>query len=185
MLERTNSFSFGFKSNNMRKSIETILKQYSFNTRLFKNVLEGINDEESTKRLTDNINHLRWIAGHLTMGRYRNIMRTGLQAEVYPHIDKFIKKDTPPPNAVALDVNMVYPSLEESMRHWNMYSEVLENGIPTLSEDALAAETPFRTIMGGNTVLDALEFVAMHEQYHIGQMSVIRRALGHSAMSFM
>jgi uncharacterized damage-inducible protein DinB len=35
---------------------------------------------------------------------------------------------------------------------------------------------------GGNTVADLLISAVLHESFHIGQMSIIRKALGYPAM---
>ena len=37
---------------------------------------------------------------------------------------------------------------------------------------------------GGKTIEDFLTFVVMHETFHVGQMSIIRKALGYQAMQW-
>ncbi len=51
-------------------SIQPVVKQFELQTRLFNNVLEGIEDIKGSKRLSEEVNHLQWIAGHLTNSRY-------------------------------------------------------------------------------------------------------------------
>ena len=51
-------------------SIQPVVKQFELQTRLFNNVLESIEDVKGSERLSDHVNHLQWIAGHLTNSRY-------------------------------------------------------------------------------------------------------------------
>lgn len=164
--------------------IQIITKQFILCSRLYKNVLEGINDEKSVVRLSDHVNHLRWIAGHLLMIRYRNIVRLGLESEVYPHADKFIIPDMPPPNARPIDSTIEYPTLKESLSYWDLYSEYTLKALPALTEEQLNTEGTFESPIGGKTLLDTLAFIATHEVYHIGQMGLIRKTLGYKAMSY-
>ena len=52
-------------------AIQPVKKQFVLQTRLFNNVLEGIEDRKGSERLSEFVNHLQWIAGHLTNSRYR------------------------------------------------------------------------------------------------------------------
>ncbi len=165
--------------------METIIKQLSMNTRWYINVLEGITDEEAAKRLNRNVNHLKWIAGHLLLGRYRSISRSGADIEPYPHVDKFIRKDTPPPNAIPIDDSIEYPPLKETLEFWNAVSEKFLSRLPLISEEKLSAELPFTLPINGKTLRDVFAFTASHEAYHIGQMSFIRKSLGHKVMVYM
>jgi hypothetical protein len=165
-------------------SITEITKQLSLNTRLFRNVLEGISETESVKRMNEHTNHLRWIAGHLTGLRYRNLVRAGLKPAPFVQMDKYFIPDTPPPGNRPYDPALEYPELKELLHSWDLYSgpwiEAVGNSTPAQLATVLPSQLPL-----GNTLLDAYAFIASHEIYHIGQMSIIRRILGHDAMSFI
>lgn len=166
-------------------AIDIVTREISLNGKLFGNVLEGITDNESVIRLNGKGNHLRWLAGHLTGIRYRFVKRLGGQIEDYPHTDKYVLKDVPvPPNARPLDEGIDYPSLVETLTQWNKASALLTDAIAKLKEEQLTMTSPFSPPTGGNTLLDALAFLAYHEAYHLGQMGQIRVCLGQSATSF-
>ena len=165
-------------------SIQIITRQLILNTKFYKNVLSDINNEESKIRLSGKTNHLAWIAGHLVVIRFGLAVRFGLRRNKYPHLDLFVKKDIPPPNAKPLDESYNYPVLDETLEYWNSYSEYLTSKLPALTEEQLNFELPFDTPIGGKTILESLAFTASHEAYHIGQMSIIRKSIGHTAMTY-
>lgn len=166
------------------KAIEIILKQAELNTKLFNNVLEGVEDENSTFSLHGKTNHLRWITGHLFLGRYRSIMRLGGTQEPYPHMDKYVLKDVPPPNARPMDLNIDYPDLQETLRSWNKTSPDLINMIQNLSDEKLNGEGFFTSPTGGTTLIENFAFLTHHEMYHIGQMGLLRKSFSYTPMSF-
>lgn len=166
-------------------AIETVAKQFALSTRLFKNVLEGITDEESLVRLNNTMNHLRWIAGHLLTIRYSNIVRMKVEADPFPHAEKYAIENMPPPNSRRLDENIEYPTLQELLQFWDKYAALLNKVLQQLNEEALSTTLPFRLPIDDNTVLGAFAFMVFHESYHIGQMSLIRTALKHTSMKFV
>ena len=163
---------------------QIITRQLILQTKFFKNVLLDINDEESKIRMNKQTNHLAWIAGHLVVIRFGLAVRFGLRRYKYPHLDLFVIKDIPPPNAKSLDENINYPHLNETLNYWDSYSEYLINKLPVLTEEQLNSELNFETPIGGKSVLESLAFSVSHEAYHIGQMSIIRKSLGHTAMDY-
>jgi uncharacterized damage-inducible protein DinB len=166
----------------MNGSIEKIAKQYRLTTDWFLSALENISEEDGRKTINDNSNSLEWIVGHLITTRYRNMLRVGLQIEPYKHLDKFISQTIPPPNAIKFDKANNYPSLAESREQWLHYDRLFSQRLQVIDESTLNTELPFTVLTGGNKVEDALTFMTMHESYHIGQMSIIRKALGYPAM---
>ncbi len=125
---------------------------------------------------------MEWLAGHLITGRYRNIIRLGIKPAPYKYLDLFINQTIPPPNAIAFNKKIVYPTLTQSREQWKNYSDIFLQGLNTSDENILKAEIPFSVPTGGNTVMDALLFVILHETYHIGQMSIIRKSMGYNSM---
>ena len=78
-------------------SILVIAKQFALHNRLFNNVLEGIEDAQGDKRVTEQINHLQWIAGHLTNSRYNFAPMLGM-SETFPY--KEIYTDATKPHLI-------------------------------------------------------------------------------------
>jgi uncharacterized damage-inducible protein DinB len=169
------------KSKNM-SSIQPVIKQFELQTRLFINVLEGIEDVKGSKRINDHVNHLQWIAGHLTSSRYAIAAGFGIKAS-FPYKEQYYDPTEPPPYNRALSATVKYPSLTEIKKSWNELAAEFTGAISGLRDEQLASVTPF-PVPTGNTFQDLLSFIASHESYHIGQMSIIRKSLGLDAMSY-
>jgi uncharacterized damage-inducible protein DinB len=163
-------------------SIQPVIKQFDLQTRLFNNVLEGIEDIKGSKRLSEHVNHLQWIAGHLTNSRYHLASGLGIKAS-FPYEDQYTDPSEPPPYNRAISASVKYPSLTEIKKSWNELAATFTEKISGLSEEHLASAIPF-PVPTGKTFQDLLSFIASHESYHIGQMSIIRKSLGLSAMSY-
>jgi hypothetical protein len=163
-------------------SLEHVIKQYQLLTEWYLFALDGISDPDGSKAINDRTNSLEWLSGHLIVGRYRNMARLGVKMGPPKSLDKFVNQALPPPNAIAFDSKIKYPSLSECREEWKMYSLAFHEALKNVDEKMLKTEIPFNVPIGGNTVEDALTFVVEHEAYHIGQMSVIRKSLGYAAM---
>ena len=169
------------KKNSMQ-SLSNIIKQFSTVNYWYMSALDGIKDEDGNKVIAGHTNSLEWIAGHLLTGRYRNLVRLGVQIEPYTHLEKFIDQTLPPPNAIAFNKNITYPLLSASRQQWTDYSIILLERLNGLDEKTLKSAISFTLPTGGNTIEDSELFAIVHETYHIGQMSIIRKSLGYSPM---
>jgi uncharacterized damage-inducible protein DinB len=163
-------------------SIQPVVKQFALQTRLFNNVLEGIEDVKGSKRLSEQVNHLQWIAGHLTNSRYGIAHAIGIKAG-FPYNEQYTDPSEPPPHNRALSASVNYPSLTEIKKSWNELAGIFTEKISGLHSEQLSGAIPF-PVPTGKTFQDLLAFIASHESYHIGQMSIIRKYLGLSAMSY-
>lgn len=164
-------------------AIKTISKQFDLHTRLFNNVLEGISDNQGSERLNDQVNHLQWIAGHLTNSRYNFAPMLGVNSK-FPYVDLYTDATKPPPNNKPLDTSAKYPSLTEIKKYWNDLAAPFIASVSNMSDEQLSSPIPFAVPIGGNSVLDLIAFLASHESYHIGQMGILRKYLGKDAMSY-
>ncbi len=163
--------------------IQIIAKQFALHNRLFNNVLEGIGDVKGNERVSGEVNHLQWIGGHLVNVRYRFLPMFGKPVS-FPHAEKYTDASLPPPQTRAISASIEYPSLSEISGYWNAIVPDFAESVSVLGNDQLATEMPFSVPIGGKTLLDVLAFLASHEAYHIGQMSIIRKYLGLEAMSY-
>jgi uncharacterized damage-inducible protein DinB len=171
------------KNKKFMTSVDILSKQFALHNRLFNNVLEGIEDASGGMRLNDQVNHLQWIAGHLVDTRYKFAPMFGLQAS-YPHTGLFTDATKPPPNKRALDESITYPPLSETLQYWNDIASQFAEAVGNVTDEQAASELPFGTPIGGKSLLGLLGFLTSHESYHIGQMSIVRKYLGLSAMSY-
>jgi uncharacterized damage-inducible protein DinB len=145
-------------------------------TKLFNNVLEGIESEKETERVNGSTNHLRWLAAHIVSTRYFIGQMAGMEIEE-PHFDIIGQ-------GKALDESIDYPTLEESLKDWNAIAEKVEEGLQNASEETLGAKPPFEFPAVDNTILGAISFMVHHEAYHLGQMGFIRKCQGNEAMKY-
>ena len=164
------------------RNLNHYFKQYQLLTDWYLSVLEGIKEEDGNKTVDGKGNSLEWLAGHLIIGRYRNMLRLGIQLDPPETLDLFINQSIPPPNAIAFNTNTKYPTLHACIEQWKVYAKIFPANLNSLDEGILQNEMSFSVASGGNTVEDALIFVVLHESFHIGQMSIIRKHLGYPAM---
>jgi DinB family protein len=164
-------------------SIKIISEQFALNTRLFNNVLEGVEDVQGNKRLTDEVNHLQWIAGHITNARYNYSAMIGLEA-TFDYRELYVDPTQPPPGNRAIDPKIKYPSLSKISELWNALAPSFVDAISKVSDEQAATVLPFGTPINDNSFIGFFGFMLSHECYHIGQMSLVRKYLGLSAMSF-
>lgn len=163
-------------------TIEQMSRQFRLLTDWYLSVLDGIRPEDGSKVLSPNTNSLEWLAGHLIVSRCRNISRLGQPAEPFRYQASFVDPTLPPPQFSAFDSTRQYPGLAACATEWAAYSRVFIQALEAADERALRTEIPLSGPTGGTTVEDLLTSVVLHEAFHIGQMSIIRKALGYPAM---
>ena len=151
--------------------------QFDLHTRLFNNALDGISDEVSNKRGTEQINNMKWIAGHILNTRVNFLTHvTGGKAD-----DSFVPLFGRG-NSFNPDTN--YPPISELTAKWNEASGAVSEGLSKLPEDVLDSTAPFQGPIEDTSLRGLLAFLISHEAYHIGQLSLLRRMAGQEAMSY-
>lgn len=155
--------------------MSTIKKQFDLHTRLFNNVLDGIADQEADARANDHVNHLKWIAGHLTATRFGFKKLAGFEQE-NPFGEYFS-------HGKSIDPKVDYPPIETIKENWNAISGKISEAFGNLSEEALAANAP-QVPIGKGKMGDFIDFLMHHEAYHIGQMGILRKFAGFEALKY-
>lgn len=154
--------------NNLNKPLVT---QYEQQTHFFTKALEGIKEDDRQKTLTDDTNHLAWLAGHIVSCRFMLAQMMGLQvSEPYPTLFANLK---------GIDLKVGYPPLQSLQKDWPAISEKLTQKLGELSDEALLGKAP----MGDGSLMDIVVFFAHHEAYHIGQLGFLRKCLGYQRMN--
>jgi len=166
----------------MLPQLESLVMQFELNTRLFNNVLKEVDETKATTIIAEHVNHLTWIAGHLTINRYFLASQFGVQKE-FPYVQTFSDPTAPPPHNRALAPSVEYPPIAELITLWNNISPLLVDGIKNIPAEKLEEKFAFR-LPTGDSFYALLSFIVSHEAYHIGQMSTIRRFLGLGPMAF-
>ncbi len=151
---------------------ENITLQFDLHTRLFNNVLQGIEEEESYKRF-NNSNNVKWLAGHLVSTRLLFANFSGLSDD-----DSFKMFGK------GFDSSLNYPSLEQIKSKWNEIAPPISKRFKNLSPDDLKGKGIFQTPIGDDNMKNFIEFVLHHEAYHIGQIGFLRKQLGKESMKY-
>jgi hypothetical protein len=158
-----------------KASIEVILNFYDWHTKLFKNVLVEISDNDATNRLGTKANHIAWIAGSMVSERY--------QLATYAGKPMKQTSGTLFENHKGIQEGVDYPSLEEYKKDWEEITPVLREALSNLSNEQLNGPDPYG--MGpGMTFYDAIMGCTDRESYCIGQIALYRRLLGYDAMKY-
>ena len=77
-----------------------------------------------------------------------------------------------------MDAEADYLPMADILAKWDAIAEPLSKGIKALPEEFFAGDGPFPT-PAGTTMGDFLAFILHHEAYHIGQVALLRRIVGH------
>lgn len=159
---------------------QLVLTQFDLHQRLFNNVLSGFTDTETNHRPygDGNVNHVKYLAGHLLNSQYGLSIIAGIKPEVkwndlFAVMGQSEAKD---------DFN--YPSIKEIIDEWNALYEPTRKGLSKLTSNKLAEipPPPFDKVAKSKGELWA--FINHHQAYHIGQISILRKAFGKQAMSY-
>lgn len=160
----------------MKKSIYYLEITFNLNTRLFNNTLAGITEEQSGERISGHSNSFKWIATHTVWARYNTLMFLGKPAQnPYTGLFENFKPYDPADN---------YPSIEEIKNEWRKASELLKDALSYISEETLAADSPFKSPIQDNTMGGTVAFLAQHESYDIGQLGLLKKYLTKEAMAY-
>ena len=160
----------------MKNSIYQSEIIFNMNERLFHNALSGVTDEMAKQRISGHNNPMDWLATHTTWARYNIAAMLGQPGE-NPYNGMF-------ENFKPFDESMQFDSLEKIKEEWNKASALLRVGLLTVTEEHLAAETPFKSPIGDFTIGGTIAFLAQHESYDIGQMALLKKFLTKEAMSY-
>jgi uncharacterized damage-inducible protein DinB len=149
------------------------------NTKLFRNCLNGLTDEQLRTRPTESTNSAAYIAAHVAEARYYMLELAGTKQ--------------PSPLAAYLagargisDVKQ-WPSLDEIQGAWTAASHALRDRLDKVTAAELDApvKVPFAVPVGDPTLLSMLTFFVQHDSYHIGQLALLRKHVGMPAMQYV
>jgi uncharacterized damage-inducible protein DinB len=146
------------------------------NTRLFRNCLEGLDDEQAGLRPSGATNSAAFVAAHLADSRFYLLQMLGAEQ--------------PNPIASALagtrsidDLKQI-PPLAQTLAAWATASHALRDRLEALTAADLDAPVTARFPMPNATVMGTLTFLVQHDSYHLGQLALLRKHAGKPAMSY-
>jgi uncharacterized damage-inducible protein DinB len=148
------------------------------NTRLLRNCLDGLSDEQAGKRPSDSTNSAAFVAAHLSDARFYMLQLLG--AEQPNPLAAYLK------GARGISDVKQFPSLEEIQRAWTTASRALRDRLATVTAAELdgIVKPPFPVPTGDPSMLSLLTFFVQHDSYHIGQLALLRKHAGLPAMQY-
>lgn len=153
-------------------SLLTVASQ-SFNTNssFLKKGLAGLDDSDWCARPNDHSNSIQWIVGHLVWSRAMVLARLG-DKWTLPWMPLYARgsKCVDSPDA---------PSPSGLLEAWDESSARLKAAMENATEELLNAPAPQPGPPSADGKLTGvINFMALHETYHVGQASYIRSFLG-------
>ncbi len=157
-----------------------LLAQFDLHHRLYNNVLKGFTDEETNRRLHGdiNINHVKYLAGHLLNSQYGLAKLAGVDSDV-----KWNELFAVMGQSEARD-DFDYPDIEAIKAEWNQLYEPVRNGLQELTSQELDRTPPAPFDQVANSAGELWAFINHHTAYHIGQIGILRRGFGKPPISF-
>lgn len=160
----------------MHDSLLALNEQFTLNTGLFLNCLDGVDDEAASRRPGPESNSIAFIACHLLDARGYLARFVGAEYES-PYQALFDR-------AQRLEDMEQVPPVEGLRSAWRKVSDVLSERFPALTAEALRRESPQMFPIGDRSVRGGIAFLLTHEAFHIGQLAYVRKYLGLGPMSY-
>lgn len=160
----------------MMNALQPLRTQLFLHDRLFLNCLDGMTDEAAQRRITPQTNNAMFVALHLVDARVYLARELGSALE-HPFGADFERVRN-------IDEMPYWPALEAVKGAWRKVSLALHPLLEGLTEAELATETGAKFPVDDRSLLGTLAFLVHHEAYHIGQLSLLRKAAGLPAMKY-
>jgi uncharacterized damage-inducible protein DinB len=139
--------------------------------------LKDLTNDELWKAPTDRNNAMLWIAGHVVQTRAMILQLLGEAVDT--GWGKLFDRGAPAP---AVGDTERYPSRDEIDKTMREITPRLHAKLASL-DDRYLAEPARLQVPGTKTVADELAFFALHESYHVGQLSYVRKGLGYPGLA--
>lgn len=139
------------------------LMPLQFNLNVFNRLIQDIDQETSLYKMHPNANHINWLLGHLIFTRTYLFKQMKIKWELPPSF----KETYSPSNAK--NAAHAFMEIEELKALYLQSNEMLVTYFQNSSKQVIA----FSETMTG---------FMMHETYHFGQVGIIRRSLGLTAI---
>jgi len=153
--------------------IEAAAQNYRMNEKFLAGAVKDLSEEEWKRRPSDTTNHVGWIVGHVIWARKMLLARLGTEWS-QPWLADFargVKCDAAP-----------CPSPETLMAAWKEVSGLLAGTLENSSEEALAQPATSGPPSADGKVSGIVNFMAIHETYHVGQAAYLSCWMGHKGV---
>lgn len=146
-------------------------QSFNLNSSFLKQGLAGLSDEEWLKRPGDCCNNLLWVVGHVAWARTVLLKRLGAEwSEPWMHLYARGKKCVDSPEA---------PTPKAVLEAWDESCIRLNAAMESATEELLDTPAPQPGPPSADGKLcGTVNFMALHETYHVGQAAYLRAWLG-------
>jgi uncharacterized damage-inducible protein DinB len=154
----------------MNPRVAPLADLYNLNTKLVSKTLKDLSDDVAHKRVNDTGTTLHWIIGHIANGRHyvAGLFNAGTEFE---NSELFNGGDP-------MKEPSEYPPIAEIKQIFESVSEKFIKRLEELTDDDINKKLKEKLPVDDDTMLAAISFFSLHESYHVGQLSYIRKQLG-------
>lgn len=149
---------------------------FRLNTKLYRNCLHGMTQQQAEARPGEETNNALWIASHMAKSRYVLLKRLG--AERTNPLPAYLMA------AKRIDDVASWPAISQVLSAWTDASHGLRDRLAQLTAAELDAKVEVKFPVFEQTEYGVLVFLAQHDSYHLGQLSMLRKVLGLPGMSY-
>lgn len=154
--------------------IANAAENYRFNSDFLTKMVQDLTPEEWLRRPDEKLNHIAWIVGHVIWARKAVLTRLGTEWS-QPWLSSFAR-------GVKCNDVVAFPSPDILMEGWREVSAVLATALDTAREDVLSQPSTQGPPSADGKISGVVNFLAIHETYHVGQASYLRSWLGHKGL---
>ena len=149
-------------------------ENYRFNSDFLTRTVQDLSPDEWLSRPNDITNHIAWIVGHVTWARKAVLSRLDTEWS-QPWLSSFAR-------GVKCNDVATFPSPDTLMEGWREVSGVLATALDAASEDMVSRVSTKGPPSADGKISGVINFLAIHETYHVGQASYLRSWLGHKGL---
>lgn len=154
--------------------IASAAENYRFNSGFLTRTVEDLSAEEWLSRPNEKSNHIAWIVGHVIWARKAVLSRLGTEWS-QPWLSSFAR-------GVKCNDVAAFPPPETLMDNWREISGVLATALDDATEDMLSQLSTQGPPSADGKISGVVNFLAIHETYHLGQASYLRSWMGHKGL---
>ena len=156
------------------EAIAAAAENFRFNSRTLKQSVSDLAPEEWLRRPGPNLNHLAWIVGHVAFSRSRILHFIGVEwtepgLEIFNRGSRILE-------------DPAYPSPESLLEIWSKAGHSLAAAFQTVTDELLSLPAAQGPPSLDGKISGIVNFMAIHETYHLGQISYLRVWLGHKGI---
>jgi len=160
----------------MDPRVQPLADTLRLNTRLFRNCLVDLTDEQARVQPSPATNSAAYVAAHVTESRYLLLKLMG--AEQPSPLDRYLG------GWKSIDQITEWPTLDQIREAWSEVAHALRDRLAGMTAADWDAPHGTRFPPEGGSRLDLLGFLVQHDSYHIGQLSWLRKYAGLPAMKY-